>query len=542
LFSSLRWNLSAAICGVVLLCTAVCVVGAVAVLISLEPLDAMVMQRSALLLAMGGAVVAVGTILALGIGRRLTARLQALESVAAQVAAHAEGHTVVLDAGATPPEALEALMSMRGDDEVASLARSIGAMMHALDERLATNAQLYAAAQARVRELSVLAEIARLLTAGLSLQETLDALGNHVCRLTGSSAVGILLTREGAGPSQLGGCGLPSGYRERTDAVLALPQEAVQGIATLEALRSGELSWNRIAETPTARADLRQLAERGGWGAVTAVPLRLQGRTVGVMSCYTVSDQPLPEPELRLLTTIADQVAVAAENARLEARARNHVAQEERARLARELHDSVSQAIYGIALGMRTALTLLERDPTRAAAPLEHALPLAEAALIEMRALIFDLRPDALEAEGLVMALEKQAAALRARHGLVVHLHAEAEPSASLAAKEALYRIAREALHNTVKHARAGVVDLTLHGHGDDLVLELHDDGLGFDPRHVPPEHLGLRKMRERAAQVGGSLEVESAMGLGTWIRVRVPALPASQDDSTPVTMTPSKG
>jgi signal transduction histidine kinase len=488
------------------------------------------MQLSFLLLAIGGAVVVVGSILALGIGRRLTARLQALESVAAQVAAHAEGHEGVLDAGATPPEALEALMSMRGDDEVASLARSIGAMMHALDERLATNAQLYAAAQARVHELSGLAEIARLLTAGLSLQETLDALGQHVCRLTGSSAVGILLTPDGAGPAQLGGYGLPPGYREATDAVLALPREAVQGIATLEALRRGVLSWNRIAETPPARTDLRQVAESGGWGAVTAVPLRLQGRISGVLSCYTVSDQPLPEPELRLLTTIADQVAVAVENARLEAQARCHAAQEERARLARELHDSVSQAIYGIALGVRTALTLLERDPTRAAAPLEHVLPLAEAALTEMRALIFDLRPDALEAEGLVMALEKQAAALRARHGLAVHLHAGAEPSASLAAKEALYHIAREALHNTVKHAHAGVVDLNLYADGDDLVLEIRDDGVGFNPHLVPSEHLGLHGMQQRAIQAGGRLEVQSTAGQGTRIRVQVPGSAAPLD------------
>ncbi len=533
LFASLRWNLSAAISGVVLLCTVACIVGA------------MLFVRLALvLLAMGGAVIVVGTVLALAIGRRLTARLRALEAVASQVASHAEDHTGVLDGGATPPDALEALIGMRGDDEVASLARSFGAMVHALDERLVTNAQLYSAAQARVRELSGLAEIARLLTAGLSLEETLDALGNHVCRLTGSSAVGILLAREGAGPAQLGGCGLPPGYREATNAVLSLPEDAWQGIATLDALRSGVTAWNRIAETPARRADLRQLAESGGWRAVTAVPLRLQGRTVGVMSCYTVSDQPLPEPELRLLTTIADQVAVAVENARLEDRARSHAAREERARLARELHDSVSQAVYGIALGVRTALTLLERDPARAAAALDHVLPLAEAALTEMRALIFDLRPDALEAEGLVMALEKQAAALRARHGLAVHLHAGAEPPVSPAAKEALYRVAREALLNTVKHARAGAVDLNLHSDGDDLVLEICDDGLGFDPDLVSPEHLGLHGVQKRVEQVGGRLEVQSAVGQGTRIRVQVPVSPARRigDALHTQSATPSKG
>jgi signal transduction histidine kinase len=187
------------------------------------------------------------------------------------------------------------------------------------------------------------------------------------------------------------------------------------------------------------------------------------------------------------------------------------------------LHDSVSQALYSIALGTHTALALLEReDPTRAAKPLEYVLSLADAALAEMRALIFELRPDALEKEGLVAALSRQAEAILARYHLAVETSFCEEPSAPLDVKEALYRIAVEAMNNAVKHARATRISLRLHAQGGIITLEVHDDGVGFDPQGEYPGHLGLRSMRERAAQIGAALEIESAPGRGAQVQVRV--------------------
>jgi PAS domain S-box-containing protein len=202
---------------------------------------------------------------------------------------------------------------------------------------------------------------------------------------------------------------------------------------------------------------------------------------------------------------------------------------EERQRLARELHDSVSQALYGITLGSDAALTMLERglarvDPARVAGPLEYVRSLAEAGVAEMRALIFELRPESLENEGLVAALEKQAAALRARHEIEVHTALCDEPDGPLWVKDALYRIAQEALHNTVKHARADEVGLLLKQDHFGLLLEVRDDGIGFDPSGSFPGHLGLESMRERAERLGGTLEVESRPGNGTRILVRVPS------------------
>jgi signal transduction histidine kinase len=140
-----------------------------------------------------------------------------------------------------------------------------------------------------------------------------------------------------------------------------------------------------------------------------------------------------------------------------------------------------------------------------------------------MRALIFELRPESLELEGLVAALSRQVAVLRTRYKLTVNVDLGEEPDLSLEMKQALYRIAQEALHNIVKHARASVVELRLTGLADEIILEVRDNGKGFDPSAPFPGHLGLRSMRERATKMGGTLTIESLPGQGTCVGVRIP-------------------
>ncbi len=196
---------------------------------------------------------------------------------------------------------------------------------------------------------------------------------------------------------------------------------------------------------------------------------------------------------------------------------------EERQRLARELHDSVSQALYGIALGARTARTQLERDPAKVAEPLDYVLSLAEAGLSEMRALIFELRPESLQNEGLVAALTKQVDALRARHKLEIVTAFCPEPDISLGTKEALYRIAQEALQNVAKHASATRVELSLQMADDRLILEVRDNGKGFNTGREFPGHLGMKSMPERATEIGGKFHIQSQPGTGTVITVTIP-------------------
>ena len=191
-----------------------------------------------------------------------------------------------------------------------------------------------------------------------------------------------------------------------------------------------------------------------------AVPLRLRGQTIGMLALQHPQPGHFSHQRIDLALAFANQAAIAIENANLYEQAQSLAALEERQRLARELHDSVSQALYGIALGTRTARTLVSRaeeQPLQQALnePLDYILSLAEAGLAEMRALIFELRPESLATEGLVVALEKQTAALQARHHLQVVTQLMPEPDVPLPVKEALYRVSQEGLHNIVKHAGA---------------------------------------------------------------------------------------
>jgi signal transduction histidine kinase len=253
------------------------------------------------------------------------------------------------------------------------------------------------------------------------------------------------------------------------------------------------------------------------------VPLVVGDKLIGVLDIHSREVNRFSEMDARVMTTLADQIAVAVQNARLYAQAQELAVLEERNRLARELHDSVSQALYGIALGTRTARTLLDRDPKLVADPLDYVLSLAEAGLTEMRALIFELRPEALRNEGLIAALNKQVASLQARHGIQVDTELPVEPEISIEIKEALYQIAREAMHNTVKHAKATHVMLTLQHTSEQIVLDLRDDGIGFDTGGSFPGHLGLHSMRERATRLRGKYTVESTPGFGTHIAVVIP-------------------
>lgn len=140
-----------------------------------------------------------------------------------------------------------------------------------------------------------------------------------------------------------------------------------------------------------------------------------------------------------------------------------------------------------------------------------------------MRALIFELRPEALEQEGLAVALEKQVATLRTRHGIDVVAEIMDERGAPLAVEEAIYRIAQEALHNIVKHAQATTIQLRLARETGQVILAITDDGVGFNPSASFTGHLGLKVMRERAERLGGSVQIDSAPGCGSRLRAEIP-------------------
>jgi signal transduction histidine kinase len=265
--------------------------------------------------------------------------------------------------------------------------------------------------------------------------------------------------------------------------------------------------------------------------ACLIVPLTLRDQVIGMLVLTTSEKAAFTPHHAALVLAIANQAAIAIENAQLYEQAQELAAVEERQRLARELHDSVSQALYGIALGLHTARIQLDRDPNELPESLDYLLSLAEAALDEMRALIFELRPESLASEGLATALSRQSAALKARHGITVLTQFCEEPDLPLKVKQELYRIAQEAMHNTVKHARANKLDLGLSQTAQAIILEVRDDGVGFDPLGSFPGHLGLHSMQERVSSLGGMLQIESAPGRGTSILALVPLTQHLSDD-----------
>ncbi len=194
---------------------------------------------------------------------------------------------------------------------------------------------------------------------------------------------------------------------------------------------------------------------------------------------------------------------------------RTRGSEEERARIARELHDSVAQALYGIALGTRSALEQLNTNPANAKKSLEYAIDLADGGTAEMKTLLFALRPDALEEGGLAAALQKLGEMLFARYKLEAIVLAPLEPEISLETKGMLYRIAQEAVHNTVKHAKAKQVQIRL----ETGILEITDNGRGFDTTMTRSGALGIKSMRERAKSIGSTLEITSGIS-GTRILI----------------------
>jgi signal transduction histidine kinase len=214
---------------------------------------------------------------------------------------------------------------------------------------------------------------------------------------------------------------------------------------------------------------------------------------------------------------------VAIENARLHERARDAAVLEERQRLARELHDSVTQALYSLKLYAEAAARQLDAgDPSKAREHLRDVRTSAAEAFAEMRLLLHELRPPLLREHGLGPALRARLAAVEGRSGLTIEARLGDDIRLPVPVEQELYRVAQEALNNVLKHARASRVTLAFEAADGRARLEVADDGAGFDPDR-PGGGLGLAGMRERAAHVKGVLRIESAPGAGTRIVVEVP-------------------
>ncbi|KPI17867.1 GAF sensor signal transduction histidine kinase [Actinobacteria bacterium OK074] len=289
---------------------------------------------------------------------------------------------------------------------------------------------------------------------------------------------------------------------------------------------------------PERLADVREDPRFEGWPAAhpdmsdfLGLPIRDGDEVIGALF---LANKRCPKPDggcgfteddEELLSILAQHAAIALTNARLYERSRELTIAEERSRLAHELHDAVSQKLFSLRLTAQAAAALVDRDPGRAKGELQQVAALAAEAAEELRAAVVELRPAALDEDGLVPTLRTQIQVLDRAHTARVTFTARGVRALPATQEEAVLRVAQEALHNALRHSGAAHVDVTLERRGCGAVLRVTDDGRGFEPDAIrrAGRHLGLVSMRDRASGAGGALTVESVPGKGTTIEMEVP-------------------
>jgi PAS domain S-box-containing protein len=270
-------------------------------------------------------------------------------------------------------------------------------------------------------------------------------------------------------------------------------------------------------------ASMLALLESAHVSSLLCAPLLVQSRNLGVLLIWSEHEHIFDIQDSRLASLFANQAALALHNAHLHARNRQLAVEEERHRLARELHDSVTQSLYSIGLSARASLRLLaQNDKRRIEEPIKHIHTLSQTALTEMREHLYQLHPTVLN-EDLVEALTQHCNMLSKQYALNVEFKADLETALTLSHRDTLYFIVREALWNTVKHAKATTVNVTLTKDNNEVVVAVEDNGVGFEPSTRGSGTMGLRIMKERARLLGGVFEVQSVPGQGTHLMVRIP-------------------
>jgi PAS domain S-box-containing protein len=269
----------------------------------------------------------------------------------------------------------------------------------------------------------------------------------------------------------------------------------------------------RLGFNPVAFSDGRELGV-----AVLAVPLQIRGRVIGMMAIESCAPQGYTAEDQELLEILAAYGAAAFENAQLYGQAQELAVAEERSRLARDLHDSVTQTLYSVALMSEALPRVWEQHPGEARKALGNMHRLARGALGEMRTLLLELQPAILLEKDLGEVLCQLADATMGRTQTIVETKVRGEHPLPDKVRVAVYRIVQEALNNVVKHAAAGRAMVELDLEPERAVLCIHDDGCGFDPQGLPGRGSGVRNMADRAQAIGAEFRLESQPGQGTRI------------------------
>ncbi|HSG41917.1 MAG TPA: GAF domain-containing protein [Anaerolineales bacterium] len=454
-------------------------------------------QQTILLLLVSGIVVPA---LVVGWGvRRITKPISELGQAAQEVAKGNFGNTITAQTG----------------DEIEELADQFNLMSGQLQESYAKLEQQVAA---RTKELAVLNAIAATVNQSSDLGQILNDALEETLQVMGIESGGIYLLDEEA---------------------QVLTVAAYQGfkpdfISEIDNLEIGEGLSGQVIQNgqPLIRRDVskdpqltRMLVRKEGLRSMAIVPVSSKGKVIGTLFTVTHDEREFSGQDLQLLTSIAHQIGVAVENAQLFKQTRKVAITNERNRLARDLHDSVTQSIYSLTLLSEAGKRMIKSGDLVQAEDNQIRLGnIAQQALQEMRLFVYELRPQILQSEGLVGALEHRISAVERRAGINARLHVAQEIELTPTFEEELFHISMEALNNILKHAGASEVVLSLDCEEETLILKVEDNGRGFDPELARNQGgIGISNMIERAEKIGGSLSLQSDSDSGTVISVEIP-------------------
>jgi nitrate/nitrite-specific signal transduction histidine kinase len=429
--------------------------------------------------------------------RRVTRPVQALTGAARRVAAGDFEHSV----------------SITTHDELQELAEQFNIMSAQLRD---SYAELDKRVAARTQELATLNAVAAVVSQSLDLERILDdALGEIMADLGFEAGVAFMLPEREA---QGGEVRLIASRNLPADVLASIrtrgPEYLEQRLTALEG-QPAPLPMDSISE------ELRDLLEPAGWRSMIQIPVNAKGTVFGALLLLT-RREPDSSPELlSSLAALGNQIGMAVDNARLYEHAEESAAAAERNRLARDLHDAVSQTLFSVSLIAEVLPRIYARDPVQGAQRLDELRQLTRGALAEMRTLLLELRPAALAEANLSELLKQLGEAVTGRARIPVEVRTDDAGAPPTEVGIALYRIAQEALNNVAKHSGATAATVSLSSLAEPrggLLLTIEDDGTGFDSAAAGLGQLGLGIMRERAEAIGATLTISSAPGQGTTV------------------------
>jgi signal transduction histidine kinase len=375
------------------------------------------------------------------------------------------------------------------------------------------NARLYEEAHERARRLEAVREIATAILAGTNPDQVLGLVAHHARELVGADLATLAVP---AGPGELV-VGAADGVHAGELAGTMFP---IEGSVSGEVIRTGKTVV--LADATGDRRVWQPALRAGGIGPALFAPLPVRGSVLGtLLVANAAGGRPFGAGDIQLTETFAQQAAVAVEHARLQHELDRLAVLEDRERIAKELHDGVIQALFAVGLGLQGSAALA-RDPDLQRR-IGGAVEELDRVIGDLRNYIFGLRPGILADRQLDQALRRLGEELEQKTGVVTVVEVDPTAAAALAETAAeVVQLAREALSNVSRHAQATTCRVSLYRDGAAVVLEVDDDGRGFDPARTPPSGQGLRNLGARAEALGGDVEIDSRSGEGTRVRVQL--------------------